>query len=421
MPVALVDGNNFYVSCERVFDPKLEGVPVVVCGNNDGIIVARSNEAKALGIRMGEPAFKIRPLLQQHGVRVLSSNYALYADMSHRMSDVLASFSPRTEVYSIDESFVDFDGFGHVDLIEYGQRIRATVRQQVGIPVCVGIGPTKTLAKFANHVAKKNASLKSVCDLTEEAVRNRFMSSIAVDEVWGIGPAAAGKLIARGVRTVADLQRMDPRQARELLTVTGERIVRELNAIPCLSVETVTPARKGTACTRNFSHPITTFDQMREAVAAFAARVAEKLRAQGQAAGHLTVFLHTNRFNGDTPYANSIGAHLLEPSADTFELVSVAVRGAKKIWRDGYRYSKAGVISDGLVPAGTGQRSLLRSSIDPKRVKLMAAVDAINDRMGRGSVKIAGAGIRPSWQTKFTNRTPAYTTQWTDLPVVRAK
>jgi DNA polymerase V len=416
---ALVDGNNFYVSCERIFNPKLEGIPVVVCGNNDGIIVSRSAEAKALGIKMGFPAFKLRDLFQQHGVKALSSNYALYADMSRRMADVLASFSPRTEIYSIDESFIDLTGMKHIDLVEYGQRIRAIVRQWTGLPVCVGIGRTKTLAKLANFVAKKRIDFDGVCDFTDERMCEFFLPRIPVTEVWGVGPASAVTLANLGIKTVLDLRSMDPRKARQALTVVGERIIHELNSISCLDIETIAPARKGTAVTRNFSRAIVSFDEMREAVAAYATRAAEKLRDQRQVASSLTVFMHTNRFNGDPPYSNSQTVRFPGPTADALEFVSTAVWAAQQVWRDGYRYSKAGVITDGLVPAGTGQQSLLRPA-DPRRLRLMHAMDRVNARMGRGTLRPLGVGIKQSWRTKFSNRSPSYTTRWDELPVVRS-
>lgn len=420
MLVALVDGNNFYVSCERVFDPRLEGVPVVVMGNNDGIIVSRSNEAKALGIPMGSPTFKIRDLMRRHRVRGFSSNYALYADMSRRMVETLSGFAPHLEVYSIDESFLSFDGMDHFAVIACGHDIRATVKQWTGIPVCVGIGPTKTLAKLANHVAKKRPEFEGVCDLNDAALRERLFPSIPVDEVWGIGPAATRKLAALGIATVADLYRVNPKQAREVLTVAGERIVQELHGVACLTLEQVPASRKGIASTRSFGHPVTEFEQMKEAVVSYATRAAEKLREQQLVAQHLSVFMHTNRFNGDPSYANSLGFYLPEATSDTFELIRHAVWAAQRIWRHGYRYSKAGIMLNSLTPPGRGPRSLFSTANTERSGRLMQALDEINGRMGSGTLQSAGMGLRSSWKAKFAQRSPSWTTNWDEIPQVRA-
>lgn len=420
MRVALVDGNNFYVSCERVFNPKLEGVPVVVMGNNDGIIVSRSNEAKAVGIPMGAPAFKLRELMRRHNVRALSSNYALYADMSRRMVETLSTFTPEIDVYSIDESFLNFAGMDHLDLNAYGRDIRATVKRWTGLPVCVGIGPTKTLAKLANHCAKKLPEFNGVCDLGSADLRDRILPGIAVSEVWGIGPAASAKLAGLGVHTVHDLRTMAPRLTRAVITVAGERILRELNGIACLALEHVPPARKGIASTRSFSHPVTAFSEMREAMAAYATRAAEKLREQRLAAQHLAVFMRTNKFNGDPSYANTMGFHLPEATADTFALIHHAIWAAKRIWREGYRYSKAGVMLNGLVPAGFAPQTLFGAARAGKSARLMSALDAINRKMGSGTLRPAGMGIRREWGVKFDQRSPAWTTNWDEVPAVRA-
>jgi len=419
MRVALVDGNNFYVSCERVFNPRLEGIPVVVMGNNDGIIVSRSNEAKALGIPMGAPAFKLRDLMRRHNVRAFSSNYALYADMSQRMVETLSTFTPEIEVYSIDESFLNFEGMDHLDLNAYGQDIRATVKQWTGIPVCVGIGPTKTLAKLANHCAKKIPEFNGVCDLGDMALRDHILLRLPVSEVWGIGPAATAKLANLGVHSVHDLRAMAPRLAREVLTVAGERILRELNGVACLSLEHVPSARKGIASTRSFSRPVTEFADMQEAMASYATRAAEKLREQRLVAQHLAVFMHTNRFNNDPSYANSLGFHLPEATADTFALIHHATWAAKRIWRDGYRYSKAGVMLNGLVSPARAQRTLFNVMHANKSARLMTALDAINGRMGSDTLRPAGMGIKRGWQVRFDLKSPAWTTNWNHIPIVR--
>uniref|UniRef100_UPI00186A0691 Y-family DNA polymerase n=1 Tax=Aureimonas psammosilenae TaxID=2495496 RepID=UPI00186A0691 len=273
--LALIDGNSFYCSCERVFDPKLDRRPVIVLSNNDGCAVARTAEAKALGIRMGEPFFKIRDLCRDEGVAVFSSNYTLYGDMSARMNAIYRDWSPDVEVYSIDESFLDLTGFGRRDLDAYARDLRATVRQWTGIPTCVGLGPTKTLAKLANHVAKKNLDLGGVCDLTDERSRSAWLERVEVGDVWGVGSASEAKLVAIGIKTAAQLRDLDVRLARKMLTVVGERTVLELRGIPCLALEDVPPQRKGCAVTRSFGEPVTTLAGMLEAVAAYATRAGE--------------------------------------------------------------------------------------------------------------------------------------------------
>jgi DNA polymerase V len=340
--------------------------------------------------------------------------------MSQRMVETLSIFTPEIEIYSIDESFLSFDGMDHLDLNAYGQSIRATVKQWTGIPVCVGIGPTKTLAKLANHCAKKIPEFGGVCDLGDVALRDRIMPRISVSEVWGIGPAATAKLVSLGIRSVHDLRAMAPRLAREVLTVTGERILRELNGITCLSLEHMPPARKGIASTRSFSRPVTEFSDMQEAMASYATRAAEKLREQRLVAQHLAVFMHTNRFNSDPSYSNSLGFHLPEATADTFALIHQATWATKRIWRDGYRYSKAGVMLNGLVPAARAPRTLFSTMRADRSARLMTALDAINGRMGSDTLRPAGMGIKRGWRVRFDQRSPSWTTSWDEVPRVRA-
>lgn len=420
MLVALVDANSFYCSCERVFDPRLEGKPVIVLSNNDGCVVSRSSEAKAIGIGMGVPVFQIQDVIRQHRVQAFSSNYTLYGDMSRRMVETLSTFSPTIEVYSIDESFLGFDGFHHRDLIGYGHEISATVRRWTGLPVCVGIGQTKTLAKLANQIAKKHPEFGGVCALTDPALLDRMLPTLRTADVWGVGQASARRLLRLGIHTAEQLRRIDPKVAREALTVTGERVVRELNGIACLPLEMVPAQRKGTACTRSFGEPITRFGLMSEAVASFASRVGEKLREQGLVAQHLMVFMHTSRFNNDPSYSNALGFHLPEATADTFELIRHSVGAARRIWKEGFRYVKAGVMTTELIPKSTGQPSLFPTINRERSAKLMATLDSINSRMGRGTLRPLGAGIKPRWKVKAGRLSPAYTTRWGELPLIRA-
>ncbi len=433
---ALVDCNNFYVSCERVFDPRLEGVPVGVLSNNDGCFVARSAELKALGVAMGQPLFQVRDLVRQNQVRVLSSNYTLYGDMSSRVVDCLSTFSPRLENYSIDESFVDLDGIDG-DLTAYGQEMRRKVRKWTGLPTCVGVAGTKTLAKLANYLAKKRPAYSSVCDLRDAKVRAEVLPTIPVGEVWGIGRRSVEKLAAVGVTTAADLAALDPRIARRLLSVVGERTVYELRGVSCMSLEEVAPDRKGTAVTRSFGQPVTAWPEMREAIAAFAVRAAEKLRAGGLAAEHLQVFVHTSPFRADEPRYGNAATLLLRPQTnDTATLLAHAVEAGRRIWRDGYRYSKAGVVLSGLVPEDRIQPVLpfeapaapaeppMTDPVDDasagRRARLDAVMDDINRRMGRGTIKPAAVGIEQSWAMRQDRRSPRYTTHYTEIPVVRA-
>ncbi|WCK69368.1 Y-family DNA polymerase [Agrobacterium tumefaciens] len=419
---ALIDGNSFYCSCERVFDPSIEKRPVIVLSNNDGCAVARTAEAKALGIGMGEPFFKIRDLCRTNNVAVYSSNYTLYGDMSARLNAIYRQWAPDVEVYSIDESFLDMTDIRPADRQAFGLDLRSTVQRWTGIPTCVGIGPTKTLAKFANHVAKKNPELGGVCDLTDAAMRQGWLDRIEVGEVWGVGAASERKLFGLGVETAGDLARMDARLARKLLSVVGERTVLELQGLSCLPLEDVPPQRKGCAVTRSFGTPVTDLAGMLEAVAAYATRAGEKLRRYGLEATHMAVFMHTSRFNEkDQPYSAQTTVHLPEASNDTFDLIRMAQSGARKIFRDGHRYAKAGIIMNDLVSARSQQRPLLDARDREQSDRLMTALDAVNAKFGRGALIPASAGIKREWQTKFDRRSPRYTTNIKELPIAMAR
>ncbi|WP_298952039.1 Y-family DNA polymerase [uncultured Methylobacterium sp.] len=425
--LALIDGNSFYCSCERVFDPKLAGVPVIVLSNNDGCAIARTAEAKALGIRMGEPYFKIRQMCRAKGVRVFSSNYTLYGDMSARTNAVFRQFAKDVEIYSIDESFLDLSDVRERDRVALAKDLRATVRQWTGIPTCVGIGPTKTLAKLANHIAKSVPELGGVCDLTDEAERAAWMVGISVGEIWGIGRASLARLEAMGVDTVADLRDLDPRPARQSLTVVGERIIHELRGRACLPLESVPARRKGCAVTRSFSSRITGRDVLEQAVAAHATRLGEKLRRDGLAASAVTVFYHTSEHDrGDPMRSVSTVVHLPEATNDSRHLIQAAIHGVAKTWKEQgpvpWRYSKAGLVTTDLVPLDAAPRPLFDALDREKSGALMAAMDACNNRFGRGAVVPARAGLeaKRKWSTKFDMRTPRYTTRVSDLPVAYA-
>ncbi len=421
MPLfALVDCNNFYVSCERVFNPKLTGKPVIVLGNNDGIVVARSNEAKALGIPMGVPAFKFQALIRKHDVQVFSSNYALYGDMSQRVMETLQQFSPEVEVYSIDEAFLSLSGFDHRNVTEYGQRIRTTVKQWTGLSVSVGIAETKTLAKVANHHAKRSSDVAGVFDLTAWPDRDGLLAMVPVDDVWGIGPNHSRRLKQYGIKTALALRQADDQWIRKQMGVVGLRTVRELRGISCLPLEECPPPKQGITCSRAFGKPITTLIEMREAVAAYTVRAAEKLRGEQLAASALTVFLTTNPFKDEPQYSHAVTLRLPVATDATPELLNVALRGIETAYREGFRYKKAGVMLLELLPVGQIQANLFDRVDRERSTRLMRAIDRLNAHDGTDTVRFGAAGLTQRWRTTFGKRSPAYTTNWHDLPLVQA-
>lgn len=416
---ALIDCNNFYCSCERVFRPDLRDKPVLVLSNNDGCAIARSQEVKALGIKMGDPAFKLRDQIKHHRIHVFSSNYALYGDMSRRVQEVIREFTPSYEVYSIDEVFMNLAGFEHGDLAAYGQKVRQAVLQWVGIPTCVGIGPTKTLAKIANHIAKKVPEEHGVCDLMAEERRRHILESVPVEDVWGIGRATTAKLHRLGVRTAAQLRDLDPKQARKYGTVVAERMIWELRGISCLPLEEVPAAKKGTAVTRSFGKPIFELDEIIEAVTMYASRGGEKLREQNLIAGTLTVFMHTNPFKPVPQYSAAKSASLMPMTSDTRAIIEEAVRLAAAIYRKGFEYNKAGIMLDDLRDAAEKPQTLFFED-KPGSEALMAALDGINQRFGRNTLFFASQGTMNRWKLRAEAKSPSYTTRLTDVPRVRA-
>lgn len=415
---ALVDCNNFYASCERVFNPKLIQKPVVVLSNNDGCVVARSNEAKALGIGMGVPEFQIRPLLRAHDVQVLSSNYALYGDMSQRVMETLEQFCPDLEVYSIDEAFLSLSGFTSRDLSEYGHTIRATVKRWTGIPVSVGIAETKALAKIANRVAKRTPDTDGVFDLFTCSDREALLHRIPVQDVWGIGPNHARFLQQHGIMTALQLRHANDQFIRTHMGVVGLRLVMELREVSCLALDQCPAPKQGITCSRAFGKSVTTLMEMEEAVSSYAARAAEKLRAEKLAVTTVTVFLKTNEFKDTPQYSNTLTFTLPVATDTTTELIRAALRGIQRIYREGYLYKKAGVMFTGLVSANQVQGDLFDSQNRARSKRLMVALDAINDRFGADTLRYASSGLVKSWRTRFHRRSPAYTTDWKDLPIV---
>jgi nucleotidyltransferase/DNA polymerase involved in DNA repair len=421
-PIALIDCNSYYVSCERAFDSSLKGVPVVVASNNDGCAIARSHEAKHLGIRMGDPIHLIRDRLRAHRVRVLSSNYTLYGDMHRRVVASLQEFARDLEVYSIDELFLNLAGFEDRDLAAHAHAMRERVRRWTTIPTCVGVAGTKTLAKLANRAAKDDPALGGVADLRDERVRRGTMERFPVAHVWGVGRATGAKLAALGIDTAAALAAMPMRQARMVGTVVLERLVAELNGVAAGAVETVEPQRKGMAVTRSFGTPVREFETMMGAIAQYAMRAGEKLRQHGLVAGRLTVFYHTSPHRPDLPqHSASASCPLLPMTSDGLELIARARLLAERRWRgDGrHAYVKAGIMLDELVAEELRPRTLFAEG-DERRRRLMAAIDGLNDRYGRWTVVPAVQGFKREWRMRAENRSPCWTTRIAEVPVVAA-
>jgi DNA polymerase V len=419
--IALIDVNNFYVSCERVFNPKLINRPVVVLSNNDGCAVARSNEAKLLGVPMGAPWFKLKDLAKQHGIVGLSSNYALYADMSNRVMSILREYSPDQEVYSIDESFLDLTGFQSRDLIKYGQHMHKRILKWTGLPVCVGIGSTKTLAKLANHCAKKQPVFNSVCNfntMTPVAL-DELLGQVDVGEIWGVGRKLAPKLRALGFNTVLDLKRTNPERLRQQFSVVMEKTIRELNGTVCIELEDITPPKQQIMSSRSFGNPVRDYNSLAESITLYMSSAAVKLRRQQSFAGAVHIYIRTSPFKLDSPqYSNGMTIPLPSPTDDTRQLVTSALWGLKQLYKPHYDYAKAGVMLSELVPAQGAQTDLfshIHSS--PKSAALMTVMDSINRKMGKESIKLASEGFKRPWKMKQGNKSPSYTTRWCDLPV----
>ncbi len=422
MPVfALVDCNNFYASCEKLFRPDLKDTPVVVLSNNDGCVVARSREAKSLGIKMGVPVFQIKSEMQRHGILAFSSNYALYADLSSRVMRTLEEMAPRVEVYSIDEAFLDLTGIeSAISLVEFGQQVRERIGHWIGITVCVGIAPTKTLAKLANHAAKKYPATQGVVDLTNPDRQRRLLALVPVDDVWGVGRRLSKRLNALGITTALDLANASPRAIRDQFSAVLERTVRELNGESCIELEEIPPTKKQIVCSRSFGVKVTQFELLREAVCEYVTRATEKLRKEQQQAKVMTVFIRTSPFKDNEPqYSNSASGELLTPSCDTRDFIELANHLLKRIWKDGFRYAKAGVMLSDFYDPGMFQPGLFDDvSTRSNSQQLMSVLDTIN-QSGAGKVFFAGQGTKKDWSMKREHLSPAYTTRWDQLPRVK--
>lgn len=415
---ALVDCNSFYCSCERVFDPSLNNKPVIVLSNNDGCAVSRTDEAKALGVEMGAIYFQIKELIKKHDIKVFSSNYTLYGDMSSRVMQVLSTFAPQMEIYSIDEAFLSFNGMSSWDLTNYSREIRKTVYQYTGIPTCVGIGPTKVLAKAANHIAKKNKlRTQGVFNLCDTSIKNDVFKQFPVKDIWGIGRQSAKKLNTHKIFTAYDLMHSDPEKIRKILTVVGARIVEELNGNSCIDLETEIQDRKQIVSSRSFGKSVTTVTEMRESIANHITNAAEKLRSQNLQCKHLTVFIQTNHFKPQSPqYFNSASMNLVSGTSVTPKLIRDAFRLLDSIYRDGFEYKKAGIVLNNLGTKEFIQTDLFGTHDSIGEDHYMQLLDEINKHFGKNTVKFAACGVDQFWQMLSKMKSKCFTTRWSELP-----
>ena len=412
--IALIDCNNFYASCERIFNPRLIGKPIVVLSNNDGCIITRSAEAKELGIKMGEPYFKAKKIIDKNNVRVFSSNYSLYGDISQRVMETLARFASDVEIYSIDEAFLGLNGFENYELSKYCQYIRRTIKQWVGIPVSIGVSTTKTLSKIANNLAKKNKEYDGVCILKSWFDINEALKLTSIEDVWGIGRRLSVFLKKYKINTAYDFTQLDKGWIRKNMGVVGEKTFLELCGVSCIELELIPSDKKSCCVSRSFSKPVEKIDDLEESVSSYGTRVAEKIREEGLVAESMIVFVLTNYFNRkEKQYSNSIKLQLPYPTNNSIKIVKRALEGIKKIYRQGYRYKKAGVILYGLTKAKQ-TRGLLdydRESSD----SIMNTLDRINERYGSSTIRLASEGVDKSWSMRRESVSPCYTTRFDDL------
>ncbi|MBN2100492.1 Y-family DNA polymerase [Candidatus Dojkabacteria bacterium] len=419
---ALVDCNNFYASCERVFNPNLRNKPIVVLSNNDGIIIARSQEAKELGIQMGAPLFKTQAHIDKHNVYVFSSNFTLYGDMSNRVMRILHRFSPEVEIYSIDEAFLSLINLKLDTSTRYCTHIRETVRQWTGIPISIGIAPTKTLAKAANKLAKKIPELNGILDLTDHPKINELLNQLSVSDIWGIGRKYAKFLQSHNIHTAMQLKNASDKWIQKHMTISGLRTIWELRGISCINLEDDTQPRKGILSSRSFSHPVETLNELKESVAKHTTIAAEKLRSQNSSAAQISVFITTNRFNNSPQYSNSATVSLSEATDYTPKLIEYSHKALEKIFKPGYLYKKAGVMIPQTIPSDSTQKNLLTPCSENTyhtNKKIMETIDRLNLRWGRATIKTAAEGIKQEWKTKMEKRTPRYTTRWDEIPIAK--
>ena len=413
---ALIDCNNFYASCERVFNPALRDKPIVVLSNNDGCVIARSNEAKKLGIKMGAPAFKMKEILENNEIHVFSSNYTLYGDMSQRVMTTISRFSPDVEIYSIDEAFVFFSGFENYNLNEYGKIIAQTVFKNTGIPVSIGIAPTKTLAKLANKLAKKNPGKNNVFLLDNTDLINSVLSKFDISDVWGIGRQHAKFLNSHGIFTAMDFLKKGKVWARKNLTVIGERLWLELSGTACFTIEKQPPSKKQICTARSFGEMLSDFDTIAEALANYAARCAFKLRRENALAVSLMVFLHTNQHRKELPqYFKNRVIQLSIPTNITSEIVKISHNALRDIYKDGYQYKKTGIIITEIQSDQCQQGDLFDISNKEKQQNLMKMLDKLNNKLGNDKIRLASQGFGKKWKLRQEKLSPCYTTRLADI------
>ena len=417
--IALIDCNNFYASCERIFNPKLIGKPIVVLSNNDGCIIARSKEAKKLGIKMGEPYFKAKNIIEKNKVEVFSSNYSLYGDISQRVMETLSSFSSEVEIYSIDEAFLGLNGFENYELKTYCNHIRQIINKWVGIPVSIGVGPTKTLSKIANNLAKKNSNYKGVCILENKIEIKKALNQTSIEDVWGIGRRLSIFLKKYNIDTAHHFSEMDRGWIRKNMGVVGEKTYLELNGVSCLDLELVPSDKQSCCVSRSFSRPIEKLFDLEESISTYGSRVSEKIREEGLVAESMSIFVLTNHFNRrEKQYSNSIKLHLPFPTNNSIKIVKRSLEGIRKIYRPGYKYKKAGIILYGL-----SRQNVTKGLLDYDREasdSIMQTIDKINNRYGGETIKIASEGIKKIWRMKRENVSPCYTTRFDELVEVKS-
>lgn len=416
--LALLDCNNFYVSCERVFNPSLQGKPVIVLSNNDGCVIARSNEVKALGVKMGAPFFQVQPLVRKYKIQVYSSNYALYGDLSQRVMVLLGELVPVCEVYSIDEAFLDLS-LADGSSAKFAYQIRTIIRKWTKIPVSLGLGRTKVLAKIANRVAKQVPEYEGVFDLTT-VDPEPVLAKVDVQDVWGVGYRYAKALRQQGIETALQLRNAPQGWIKQRFGVTLLRIVLELQGIPCIPLELCPTPKKGITCSRSFGRPVEQLAELKEAVATYTTRAAEKLRQENLAASVLTTFIMTNRFKEEPRYSNSATVTLPVATDDTAELIHYALCGAEAIYRPGFSFIKAGVMLLNLGPVSLVQSNFFDTRDRERYRLLMSTIDQINHRFGTGTIQFAAAGLKKTWKMRASNRSPRFTTRWDELPRVKA-
>lgn len=420
--IALVDCNNFYVSCERLFQPKLDSEPVIVLSNNDGCVVARSDEVKALGVKMGQPVFEIKSLIARHRIKVFSSNYALYGDLSTRLSHILTELGENLEVYSIDEAFLQIKEIAVEQLTSYAHSIRNKINQYIGIPVSIGIGPTKTLAKLANHYAKKNkTSTQGVFDITAPHMQDWLLPQIDVSDIWGIGSNWSRQLRRFGIHTAYDLKHADIRWIRKQFNVIMQKTVWELNGEACFPLEQQAPKKKEILCSRSFGELQYAYESLRSAIAHHTSAAATKLRKQNTLCTSLYVFIRTNPFRTqDRQYSQGCAIYLPQATDDTSILLRYTTQALKQIFKPGFRYKKAGVMLQALCDNDHFQLSLMAPNWRDNRA-LMHALDRINQRYGKGTLVYGAEGCSDNWKMRRAQLSSRYTTAWSNLPIVKAK